>query len=351
MVNLSIIGATGYVGLELVRILSAHPGIRLQKLVSQNYVGKKFSDIYPSLRGICDIVCSDLNINEIAKCSEIVITALPHGVSKENVPELLQLGVKVIDHSAYFRYRDITVYEKTYNATHGQHELQSQAIYGLPELYRDKIKGAILIANPGCYPTCSILGLAPALKSKIINPASIIINAVSGVSGAGRKAETGFSFCEVESNFKAYGMTNHRHTSEIEQELSSLAGSEIQISFTPHLAPFKRGMLATIHADLSKEMIAKGVTTEDVLKIYTEYYKNEPFVRVQPLGVMPEVKNVVGSNYIDIGLVVDTRVKRLVVVSTLDNLVKGAAGQAVQSLNILLGLDEGTGIKTSGMYL
>jgi len=351
MIQMSIIGATGYVGLELVRILSSHPEIRLQKLISKSYVGKKFSDIYPSLRGICDIVCSDLNINELVKSSEFVVTALPHGVSKGIIPTLLQNGIKVIDHSAHFRYKDISIYEKVYKTKHGFPDLQSESVYGLPEFYREQLKDARLVADPGCYPTCSILGLAPALKSKIIDPSSIIINAISGVSGAGRKEDVGYSFCELDSNFKAYGITNHRHTSEIEQELSCLTGGKIELSFTPHLAPFKRGMMATIHANLTDEMIKKGITTEEVIQMYEAFYKNEYFVRVQHLGTMPEVKNVVGSNFADIGVIVDKRVKRLIIVSAIDNLLKGSAGQAVQAINIMAGLPENTGLKFPGMHL
>jgi len=351
MVNLSIIGATGYVGLELVRILCVHPNIRLQKLVSQSYVGKKFSDIYPSLRSRCDIECTELNINELAKSSEIVITALPPEASKDIIPALLQLGVKVIDHSALFRYKDPKVFEKVYKSEHNLPALQAKSVYGIPELYREQIKDATLIADPGCYPTCSVLGLAPAINSELIDLSSIIINAVSGVSGAGRKEELAYGFCEIESNYKAYGIANHRHTSEIEQELSLLAGTDINVSFTPHLAPFKRGMLATIHTNLTDAAIASGVSTEKVLEIYKEYYKDKQFVRIMPLGTTPEVKYVAGSNFIDIGVIVDLRVKRLIIVSAIDNLLKGSAGQAVQALNIMMGIDEGTGISVPGMQL
>ncbi|MEI6132592.1 MAG: N-acetyl-gamma-glutamyl-phosphate reductase [Bacillota bacterium] len=351
MIKLSIVGATGYVGLELVRILASHPNVTLQKLVSQTYVGKKFSDIYPSLRGICDIECSELNINELKKSSDFVITALPHNASKAIIPELLELGLKVIDHSAHFRYKNIETFEKTYKTSHGYPDLQANAVYGLPELYRDQIKNASLIADPGCYPTCSVLGLAPAVSEKLIDLSSIIINAVSGVSGAGRKEDLSFSFCELDSNYKAYGVTNHRHTSEIEQELSALANESVNVSFTPHLAPFKRGMLATTHVNLSSFALASEVTTEKIHALYSKYYQNEDFVRILPLGEMPEIKNVVGSNFVDIGIMVDHRVKRLVIVSALDNLIKGSAGQAIQALNIMAGLDESTGLKMPGMQL
>jgi len=349
MLKVSIIGATGYVGLELVRILSMHPETELSKLVSQSYVGKKYSDVYPSLRGVCDIECCGLDISELAKSSDLVITALPHGASKEIIPELLKHGVKVIDHSAYFRYRNTSTYETVYGGTHGQPDLQAEAVYGLPELYREQIKNANLIANPGCYPTCSILGLAPLLKSKTINPSSILISAVSGVSGAGRQENVAHSFCELESNFKAYGVTTHRHTSEIEQEISALAGKDVIISFTPHLAPFKRGMLATIHADLAEGF--EKCSLDDILYIYTEFYKNENFVRVLPNGTFPEVKYVVGSNFVDIGVAIDKRLNRLVIVSALDNMLKGAAGQAVQVLNIMAGLNETTGLMFPAMQL
>ena len=330
MVNVAIIGATGYVGVEIARILKRHPKVNITSVVSQSFVGKKISDIYPNLRNILDMECESLDIEKICSEAGIVITALPHGASKEVIPKLIEKGKRVIDPSGDFRYKSVEVYEKWYNTKHEMPELLNIAVYGLPELYRKEIKNAQLVANPGCYPTCSILGIAPLLANDIIERKNIIIDSVSGVSGAGRKADLPYQFCECTENFKAYGVANHRHTSEIEQELSLLAGEEIVVSFTPHLAPLKRGMLSTIYANLKTFK-----TTDELIDIYKEYYRDEFFVRVLDKGKLPEVKFVSGSNFIDIGIVVDERLNRAVVLSCQDNLGKGAAGQAVQNLNIM----------------
>ena len=346
MTSVGIIGATGYVGIEIVRLLQAHPGVNITSVVSQSFTGKKISDVYPNLRNVFDMECQELNIDEITKNADIFVTALPHGVSKEVIPALVNKGKIVIDHSADFRYKDLEVYEKWYGIKHEMPHLVEQSVYGLPELYREKIKSARIIGNPGCYPTCSILGLAPLLTNKLVETENIIIDAASGISGAGRKTELEYQFCECAENFKAYKVSNHRHTSEIEQELSSLAGNEILVSFTPHLLPMKRGMLSTSYANL------KGKTsTGQLIELYREFYKGEAFVRVLDEGKLPETKYVAGSNFIDIGLVVDSRLNRVVVVSALDNLGKGAAGQAVQCLNIICGLPETTGLNAPGLYL
>lgn len=347
MLKLGIIGATGYVGAELIRLLAQRKDIEITTVVSNSFVDKQFSSVYPSLRGIFDKPCDALDIELISKKADFFITALPHGVSTDVIPALLEKGKRVIDHSADFRFRDAKVYEKWYKAVHPSPNLINHAVYGLPELYREQIKSAQLVADPGCYPTCSILGIAPALKNKLISSKGIIINAVSGVSGAGRKSELSYSFCETHDNFKAYGVSTHRHTPEIEQELSLLAGEDVLISFTPHLAPIKRGMLATSYLNLEHTQL----DTSDIHALYSDYYKEERFVRILPQGQLPETKYVVGSNYIDIGVVVDKRLNRLVIVSALDNLGKGSASQAVQALNIMAGFDEGEGLLTPGQYI
>lgn len=346
MTNVGIIGATGYVGIEIVRLLQNHPEINISSVVSQSFVGKKISDVYPNLRKVFDMECEELNIDKISQKADIFITALPHGVSKEVIPKLIEKNKRIIDHSGDFRYKSVEVYEKWYNAKHGMPELLDISVYGLPELHRDAIKTAKIIGNPGCYPTCSILGLAPLVSNKLIDKNNIIIDAISGVSGAGRSTELANAFCECTENFKAYKVSTHRHTSEIEQELSMLAGEEIVVSFTPHLAPLKRGMLSTIYANLSCEKSAS-----ELIKLYKEFYKDEYFVRILDEGNLPETKYVAGSNYIDIGIVVDKRLNRVIILSAVDNLGKGAAGQAVQDLNIICGLPEHTGLVTPGLYL
>lgn len=347
MLKLGIVGATGYVGAEVVRLLSMRKEIEITTVISNSFVGQSYSTVYPSLRGLFDKPCDPLDIDAMAEKADFFITALPNGVANDVIPKLLEKGKRIIDHSADFRFRDVKVYEKWYKAVHPAPQLISQAVYGLPELYRDKIKGAQLVADPGCYPTCSILGIAPALVKKLVSPKGIIIDAASGVSGAGRKTELPYAFCETSENFKAYGVTSHRHTPEIEQELSLLANEDVLISFTPHLAPMKRGMLATCYLTLIKD----GLTTADVQALYQEYYKNEPFVRVLPAGQLPETKFVAGSNYIDISVTVDQRTNRLIVISALDNLGKGSASQAVQALNLMAGFSETEGLLTPSLYI
>lgn len=342
-VRVGIIGATGYVGLELVRILCIHPSFQINKLVSQSYIGKKFSEVYPAFQGVVDMECVDLNLDDLAMSCDVVITALPHGVSAKLVPQLLDKGLRVLDHSGDFRYRNVSIYEKAYKLIHPNPAMSENAVYGLPELYRDKIEHATLVANPGCYPTCSILGIGPLLTKSLIDPASIIIDATSGVTGAGRKADLAFQFCEAESNYKAYGVVGHRHTSEIEQELSLLAGKDVAVSFTPHLAPMKRGMLATIYAKL-----VKPITAGELHKIYVDEYKEDSFVRILPLGTCPETKNVASTNFIDISVFIDEHTGRAVILSAIDNLGKGASLQAVQSLNCMFGFPENTGLNFIG---
>jgi N-acetyl-gamma-glutamyl-phosphate reductase len=346
MINVGVIGATGYVGFEIVRLLEAHPEVNITSVVSQSFVGRKISDVYPNLKKVFDMECDKLDIDKITADADILITALPHGVSKDVIPKLIEKGKRVIDHSGDFRYKSAETYEKWYKIKHEMPELLKIAVYGLPEIHREKIRKARLVANPGCYPTCSILGIAPLIKNGLIEKDNIIIDAASGVTGAGRKSDLAYQFCECTENFKAYGVSTHRHTSEIEQELSGLAEETLTVSFTPHLAPMKRGMLATIYANLKSEK-----TTGELLELYREYYKDEFFVRIMDEGKLPETKHVSGSNFIDIGLVVDERLNRVVVLSAVDNLGKGAAGQAVQDLNIMCGLPENAGLSRPGLYL
>lgn len=347
MFQIAILGATGYVGTEILRILTQHPQVNIGAVVSRSFSGKNFSDIYPNFGKVLDKEISEIDIDALCEENDVFITALPHEASNEIIPALIKKGKRVIDHSAAFRFKNKTTYETWYKSAHGMEDLLEHAVYGLPELYRDKIQKAHLVANPGCYPTCTILGIAPLMAKKLVQNTNIIIDAASGVTGAGRKSDLVYSFCEAHENFKAYGVTNHRHTPEIEQELSNLAGEDVLVSFTPHLMPVKRGMMCTSYLNLKDS----GLDSEKLYDLYCEYYKEEFFVRVLKPGILPETKNVAGSNFIDISVNVDKRLNRAVIVSAIDNLGKGAASQAVQCLNIMLGLDEKTGLKYPAFYL
>ncbi|MEG2583183.1 MAG: N-acetyl-gamma-glutamyl-phosphate reductase [Oscillospiraceae bacterium] len=346
MIKVGILGATGYAGIEVVRLLLSHPEVEITHIVSKSFAGQKISDIYQNLKGICDLECSSLNIEETAEKCDVVFTALPHGASKEVIPSLYEKGLKIIDLSGDFRYNDVNTYEKWYGMPHEAPELLKKSVYGLCELHRDEIKSHRLVGNPGCYTTCSILGLAPLVAEKIVDNKSIIIDAKSGVTGAGRGASLPSMFCECTESMKAYKVATHRHTSEIEQELSLIAHEDIMLSFTPHLAPMKRGILATCYANLTT-----STTTEDVVEIYKDFYKNEKFVRIYDAGKLPEINHISGSNYAAIGIVVDERLSRVIVVSCIDNLVKGAAGQAIQNMNLICGFPEDTGLLNAGLYL
>lgn len=345
MIKAAVLGATGYAGIELVRLLSNHPEVKIELLGSKSFAGEKISDVYQNFRHILELECTEADVDAAAKC-DIAFTALPHGASKSVIPALIDAGLKVIDLSGDYRYDDAAVYEQWYNEPHSSPELLAESVYGLCELHRDKIKKARLIGNPGCYTTCSILGAAPLLAAGLADDKNIIVDAKSGVTGAGRGLGLAYHFCECTENTKAYKIATHRHTSEIEQELSHIAKKPIMLSFTPHLIPQKRGILATIYMNLTR-----AATAEEVWNIYNEYYKNEHFVRVKALGELPETKHVAGSNFVDIGVAVDKRLNRAVVVSAIDNIVKGAAGQAVQNMNLMFGLDEKTGLDFAGFYL
>ena len=346
MIRVGILGGTGYAGVEVVRLLLRHSEVSIERIVSHSYAGKKLSDVYPNFMDICDIVLSDLDVDDIAENCDVVFTALPHGASKEVIPSLYNNGLKIIDLSGDFRYIDKDVYEKWYGEEHSSPELLKESVYGLCELHRDEIKPKRLVGNPGCYTTCSILGFAPLVKAGIADNKSLIIDAKSGVTGAGRGAKIPNLYCEAAETMKAYNIAKHRHTSEIEQELSLLAGEDIILSFTPHLAPMKRGIIATCYANLNK-----AYTTQELVDLYAEFYKDEKFVKVYPAGTLPETKDVINSNYVGIGLVVDERLNRAVIISCIDNLGKGAAGQAVQNMNILFGLPEDTALSDAGFYL
>jgi len=345
--KIAVIGATGYVGTEIIRLLVQHPNIEISAVVSKSFTGQSLSEIYPNFKNLFDKTLMDMDLDLLCEKADIFITALPHDASRDIIPELISRGKKVIDHSAAFRFKDKNVYETWYKTVHGMDDLLDRAVYGLPEIYRKKISDSVLVANPGCYPTCTILAIAPLLRNKLVHLSNIVIDAASGVTGAGRKSDLSYSFCEVNENFKAYGVTNHRHTPEIEQELSALAGEDVIISFTPHLIPMKRGMLCTSYLNLKDN----NWTSESLYKVYREYYKDEFFVRVLEPGVLPETKNVSGSNFIDISVNFDKRTNKAIVISALDNLGKGAAGQAVQCMNIMLGLNEKTGLCHPAFYL
>ncbi len=346
--RIGIVGATGYVGVELIRILAGHRRLRLTHLVSQSYVGKTLSDVYPAFRQVVDLPLQALDPDRLAAECDLVVTALPHGVSSAVVPELLDRGLKVLDHSGDFRYKDVEVYQKAYKLVHPRPDLLAEAVYGLPEIYRREIASARLVANPGCYPTCSIMALMPLLRAHAIRTSGIIIDAVSGVSGAGRKTDLAYSFCEADASFKAYGIVGHRHASEIEQECGLLAGNggPLALTFTPHLAPMKRGMLATIYADLQPD-----IKPEDIRGLYEQAYAGEPFVRLLPDGQSPETRHVSYTNFVDLAWFYDRHTGKLKILSALDNLGKGAAAQAVQALNVMAGLPETEGLITAGGVL
>ncbi|MCL6447804.1 MAG: N-acetyl-gamma-glutamyl-phosphate reductase [Armatimonadetes bacterium] len=345
MFKAGIIGATGYTGAELVRILHRHPQVELTALTTQSYAGKPFWEVYPHLYNYVDLICEERDLEKLIGSCEVIFVSLPHGHALALAGEITGRGKILIDLGADFRFRSPDVYEKWYGVTHTARELAAQAVYGLPEIHREKIRPARLVANPGCYPTSVILGLAPLLKNGLVEPESIVIDSKSGVSGAGRGLSLNTHYCEVNENIKAYGVASHRHTPEIEQELSLLAGVEVTVSFTPHLTPMTRGILSTIYGKLTRP-----ASQEEVLALYREFYAGEPFVRLLPAGMLPATKMVSGSNHCDLGVVVDRRTGRIVVVSAIDNLIKGASGQAVQNMNIILGLPETAGLEGPGVY-
>ena len=339
MLRAGVAGATGYAGVELIRLLGLHPEVQLVLAGTESYQGQEVAAVYPHLRGRVDLVGQEAAAEALSQC-DVVFTSLPHGVTMALAPDVLGAGGRLIDLGADFRLRDVATYEAWYKKEHTAPELVAEAVYGLPELYREQVRDARLVANPGCYPTACALAAAPLLKAGVVSPQGIIFDAKSGVSGAGRGVNLGVHFSEVNENLKAYNIAgDHRHTPEIEQTLSDLAGEPVVVSFTPHLVPMTRGILATGYFTLTK-----ACTTEQLVDLFREFYAREPFVRVRPAGDLPTTKQVWGSNYCDIGLKVDPRTGRVLVVSVIDNLVKGAAGQAIQNMNLLFGLPETTGL-------
>lgn len=339
MIRVAIAGASGYTGFELLRILCSHPSVRVTLITSRQQKGQRIDEFYPALKRHCALVFEDTDPEKLAESSDLVFTALPHQASMDIVPGLLARGVRVVDLSADYRLRDPEIYEKWYSE-HKTPELLREAVYGLAELYREKIRTARLVANPGCYPTSVILATAPVLSRGLIDPESIIADSKSGVSGAGRGVSLDLHFCEVNEGFRAYKVAEHRHTPEIEQELSVLAGRPVVINFTPHLVPMSRGILSTVYSSLKP-----GIGAEDVEEAFRDYYSDELFVRLCNRDQLPVSLQVRGSNYCDLGWRIDERTRRLIVISVIDNLTRGASGQAVCNMNIMCGLPEDTGIK------
>ena len=347
MVKVGIIGATGYAGNELVRILLGHKDVEIVWLGSRSYIDQNYSDVYRNMFKLVDAKCMDDNMDQLANEVDVIFTATPQGLCASLVNDEILSKVKIIDLSADFRLKDVDIYEKWYKLEHKAPQYIDEAVYGLCEINRDKVnKDTRIIANPGCYTTTSILTLYPLVKEGIINPDTIIIDAKSGTSGAGRGAKVANLFCEVNESMKAYGVGTHRHTPEIEEQLGYACGrDDLKLIFTPHLVPMNRGILVTAYANL-----AKDVTYEDVKAAYDKYYDKEYFVRVLPKDVCPETRWVEGSNFVDRGFKIEPRTNRIIAMGALDNLVKGAAGQAVQNMNLLFGFEENEGLKIAPMF-
>ena len=340
MINVGIIGATGYAGNELVRILTGHKDAKIVWYGSRSYIDKKYAEVYQNMFQIVDDECLDDNMEELAEQADVIFTATPQGFCASMMNDEILSKTKIIDLSADYRIKDAAVYEKWYGIEHKSPQFIGEAVYGLCEVNREAVKNARLVANPGCYTTCSILTAYPLAKEGLIDTNTLIIDAKSGTSGAGRGAKLPNLYCEVNENIKAYGVASHRHTPEIEEQLGYAANEPVVINFTPHLVPMNRGILATEYASLKKD-----VTYKEVKAVYDNYYQNERFVRVLGEGVCPETKWVEGSNYVDINFKIDPRTKRIIMMGAIDNLVKGAAGQAVQNMNLMFGLPESEGLE------
>ena len=345
MVKVGIIGATGYAGGELVRLLMNHKDAEIKWFGSRSYVDKKYAEVYQNFFQIVDDKCMDDNMEALANEVDVIFTATPQGLCASLVNEDILNKVKIVDLSADFRIKDVAVYEKWYGIEHKSPQFIEEAVYGLPEINREDVKNARLIANPGCYPTCSTLSIYPLAKEGLIDMSTVIIDAKSGTSGAGRGAKVDNLYCEVNENIKAYGVANHRHTPEIEEQLSYASGEDVLLNFTPHLVPMNRGILITAYAALKKD-----VSYEEVKAVYDKYYANEKFVRVLEKDVFPQTKWVEGSNYVDVNFKIDPRTKRIIMMGAMDNLVKGAAGQAVQNKNLMFGLKESEGLELIPMF-
>jgi len=338
MIKAAVVGATGYTGAELVRILSAHPEIELSILTSRQFAGVRFDEVYPAMAGCVDLVCEGLAVEKICDRADVVFTALPHQLPMTVVPQFIERDLRVVDLSADFRFNDAAIYESAYQA-HTAKDLLDKTVYGLSEIYYESIRSAVLVGNPGCYPTSTLLPLIPLARHGLLDLNSLIVDSKSGVSGAGRSLAITSHFCEVNESFKAYKVAGHRHNPEMDAILSREVNQQVHLTFVPHLVPMSRGMLTTIYAT-----VAKPLQTEDIRHCLATAYADCKFIRLCPEGRFPDTLHVKGTNYCDIGFRLDKRTNRLIIISAIDNLVKGAAGQAVQNMNIMLGLDEATGL-------
>ena len=350
MIKAGIIGATGYAGGELVRLLLQHKEVEIKWYGSRSYIDQKYASVYGNMFQLVEDTCLDDNMEELAKQVDVIFTATPQGFCASVINDSILNRTKIIDLSADFRIKDVSVYEKWYGITHKAPQYIKEAVYGLCEINREKTKGARLVANPGCYTTCSILTAYPLVKEGLIDPQTLIIDAKSGTSGAGRGAKVNNLYCEVNENIKAYGVATHRHTPEIEEQLGYAAGKEIIVNFTPHLVPMNRGILVTEYATLTKKADGSLPTYEEIRAVYDKYYADEYFVRVLEKNVCPETKWVEGSNFVDVNFKIDERTGRIIMMGALDNIVKGAAGQAVQNMNLMFGLDEKEGLELVPMF-
>ncbi len=350
MIKAGIIGATGYAGGELVRLLLQHKEVEIKWYGSRSYIDQKYASVYGNMFQLVEDTCLDDNMEELAKQVDVIFTATPQGFCASVINDSILNRTKIIDLSADFRIKDVSVYEKWYGITHKAPQYIKEAVYGLCEINREKTKGARLVANPGCYTTCSILTAYPLVKEGLIDPQTLIIDAKSGTSGAGRGAKVNNLYCEVNVNIKAYGVATHRHTPEIEEQLGYAAGKEILVNFTPHLVPMNRGILVTEYATLTKKADGSLPTYEEIRAVYDKYYADEYFVRVLEKNVCPETKWVEGSNFVDVNFKIDERTGRIIMMGALDNIVKGAAGQAVQNMNLMFGLDEKEGLELVPMF-
>ncbi len=345
-INIGIIGASGYGGVQLVRLLSEHPKVSIAYLGGDSSAGKQYGSIYPHLAHCVDLSVEKIDLEEVATRCEAVFLGLPNGLACDIAPTLIEKGCKVLDLSADYRFSNLDTYTDWYKKDRKDRETASSAIYGLPELYREQIKQSQLIGCPGCYPTASLLALAPLLKQGLIDPATAIIDAKSGTSGGGRQAKTNMLLAEADNSLGAYGVANHRHTPEIEEICSNLTRQEVTVQFTPHLIPMVRGILSTVYATLRDP----GLVREDLITIYNAFYRSSPFVQVLPSGIYPQTKWACGTNLAYIGIQVDRRTGRVIVLSAIDNLIKGQAGQAVQCLNLMMGWDEALGLPKLSFY-
>ena len=343
-IKVAVVGANGYSGGEAVRLLAGHPSVELVALTSRQFAGKHITEVFPALRGILDMTLVDLDVAGISKESDVVFLAIPHTQAMPIVASLIDSGARIIDLSADFRLKDPKTFEEWYKAEHTQAALLKKSVYGLPELHGDELRDAQLVAMPGCYPTGALLALAPAVKHKLIDLGSIVVSSMSGVSGAGQTPTQTTHYPEMADNLRAYGVATHRHTPEIEQEASLLAGESVKVLFTPHLVPANRGILSNVTAQAASE-----TTSEKLAEIYEDFYGDAPFVRVCEPGSFPEIRFVRGGNYCDVGLAYDSRTEKFIAISAIDNLCKGAAGQAVQCMNIMFGLPEQSGLGFGGL--